>query len=272
VVQPSHSRVPSVTSLASPSTPSQSAPPAPNVPISNVPPRPDIAPGLTFSSLLRVPADIRIPDVRPARPKPAHAAAPPRPAQVTPPVPDARTTIPSTSVAPVLSPALSIASSDQAAAGPKSPRQKPSSWAELLKSPSPSNSPSVAPSPLISSTSNKPINVWSAVPTSPANRTAPLPAKEKGSRGLLESALVGIEDRFSAPFLHPRGLINKGNLCFENSVSERAIKGTRTGQERLIANGWLFRFCKCCYILRLFTTSWAFCNKKFPRIWEEELP
>jgi hypothetical protein len=221
-VQPSHSRSPSDTSFGSPSTLSRPTRPAPNVPISYVPPRPDIAPGLTFSSLLRVPPDIIIPDIRP-EPRTSTDATPPTSPHATRAAPDATTTGPPTSGYSDLSLAPSIASSERPAASPKLPRQsKPSSWAELLKSPSPSTSPSTVLSPPLSSTSNKPVNVWSAVP---ASRSAPLPVKEKGSpRRSLEQALVGIEDQFSAPFLHPRGLINKGNLCFENSVSECPVQ------------------------------------------------
>lgn len=77
-----------------------------------------------------------------------------------------------------------------------------------------------------------------------------------GSFGSLEEALRSFQithgDTITVPFLEPRGLINTGNMCFMNAVSDH--RNTWCHQNTNF-NG--SRFCKCCCFVGLFFTSWS---------------
>lgn len=106
---------------------------------------------------------------------------------------------------------------------PTKSAMKPKSWADLLrKDASPStkrvsialpNEEYFAPEPKV----EKPL-------TNGVNGVSRPPANEKKS---LDEVLQGVEWQSTTPPIYPRGIINTGNMCFENSVRLCSNSGQR---------------------------------------------
>lgn len=225
--------------------------------LSKVPRSPQMqpTPAVTFSAALKPPVPNKVVQLRQRPPRsPAPVAATAETPTSAPTATPNETPVPS-SGAPSTAPTSPLLSSPPTRTTSPKPALKPKSWADLVRpansisptrkrvsialpsepaSPtssaappstfaSPSSRPSTIPPTL--SVPSAPVQVPALAPAVPPPTSAqpaapmqPTPPRQPAPKRKLGEILSGIEGKQKAPLIQPRGLVNKGNQCFENSV------------------------------------------------------
>jgi hypothetical protein len=176
-----------------------------NLPLADAPPsNPQTAPAVSFSTALKPPPSAGVTEIH-ATEAPKVADPPPIEVVQTESSEHAPTdTVDETVEVKETTPRLS----------PTKSAMKPKSWADMLRGPT---SPSAQKRVSIVLPPDSPVEPASDVFGSSPHKASLKKATPKPAT--LEEHLKGVEWQQTAPTLQPRGMINQGNMCFENSVS-----------------------------------------------------